>query len=347
MGKKWTKIEKDILIKEYPKKGAKYCSDNLNRTIISIQSMSGKLNLKLNSDAKTKNLKKSHIKTFDKYKIHPAQFLNIKTPEVAYFLGFLWADGHITKKYYNINIEIQEDDMIELITHFNKIGIWNEYIRKRKNWKTQSQISTSNYHIHQFLSENDYLDKSQKSPNKILNKIPINLQHYFFRGWIDGDGCFRENKGNYFFAIAGTANQPWASFKNVLKHVFIKNYKIINIKNKKGSGDILKITNKKDIVKLGDYIYKNYESDKIGLSRKYNIYKTIKEKSYVGRFLTDKQRELAKDKNLGNKNPAYKHLDMSRIKYLWENGYNMRQISIDLSTNGELIKRRLRELNLI
>jgi len=46
----------------------------------------------------------------------------------------------------------------------------------------------------ELLVDNDYKLKSYNSADKILSKIPNSLHHYFFRGLIDGDGCFYLNK---------------------------------------------------------------------------------------------------------------------------------------------------------
>ena len=51
-----------------------------------------------------------------------------------------------------------------------------------------------------------------------------------------------------------------------------KYYKIDRIKNKWGSKSYIKISYQANCKKLLNYIYNNYENDKIGLLRKYNKY---------------------------------------------------------------------------
>ena len=46
--------------------------------------------------------------------------------------------------------------------------------------------------------------------------------------------------------------------------------------NKVNKFSIIRITNRKGIKILGDYIYQNYENDKIGLQRKYDKFVKIK-----------------------------------------------------------------------
>lgn len=341
MGKKWTENDFNFLKDNYPIQGVDYCSKELNRTKRSIQTMTNKLNLKLIEEVKIKILKNSHIKKFDDYKINPAQFLKIETPEIAYLLGLIWADGSICKKTYRITLEIIKDDLDTIINNLYKIGNWDVYERDRNNWKTQKQISTSNYHLHSFMIENDYLIKSIASPDKILSKIPNKLQHYFFRGWIDGDGRFQDNNGNYYFCITGDKFQNWNACEEIFKYLKIK-YSIEKNKNKKGESSVIKITNKKDITKLGDYIYQNYEFDQLGFPRKYEIYKSIREKSLVDRFLTDEQRNIARDKNLGSKNPNYKNVDINKIKELRECGFSIKKIAKEIGVSTTVINSRLK-----
>jgi len=341
MGKKWTENDFNFLKSKYPTCGADYCSQELNRTIGSIHTMAGKLNLKLNDETRINILKESRIKDFDSYKINPSKFLKIENSEVAYFLGLMWSDGSICKKTYKISLEIIKDDLEVILPYLNRIGEWSIYERDRNGWKTQKTITTSNYYIHSFLVENDYLIKSTASPDKILSKIPKNLQHYFFRGLIDGDGHFKDKNGNYYFCITGDKNQKWDACENLFNNLKL-NYKIKKNKNKKGQSSIIKITNKKDIAKLGDYIYKNYGKDNIGFPRKYQIYKSIKDKSLTDRHLTDDQRRIAREKNLGAKNPNYKPVDVIKIKKLKELGWSLSKIAREIGVSTTIISDRLK-----
>jgi hypothetical protein len=130
-----------------------------------------------------------------------------------------------------------------------------------------------------FLIENDYDKKSYTSANKILSKIPNEIKHYWFRGLIDGDGCFYHytpKKGSTLrqFVLTSTYEQDWTYFENLCKELEIK-YTIKRIKNIKSASSVIRITNKKGIKKLGEYIYQNFKKDSIGLIRKFNKFKLI------------------------------------------------------------------------
>ncbi len=276
--KKWMKWEEDILIENYPKLGADGCTVLLpgrTKSAIENRAITG-LGLKLNSDVRsaiTSGAKKTVNVSAD-------QFINIRTKEVAYFLGFLWADGYLngTLRNKNITVKINTEDAETLMPTLNQIGKWNVYTYKTK-WKDSTTITTNNQVIFDYLSDHDYAIKSVASPNKILSKIPQSLQRYFFRGIVDGDGCFYiKTEGGKLkqkqFSVTSTFEQDWLYFEGLCKILNIK-YTIQRVKGKT-SYSALRVLNKDGIVALGEFIYHEY--DNIGLQRKYKKFLTIKEK---------------------------------------------------------------------
>ena len=61
--------------------------------------------------------------------------------------------------------------------------------------------------------------------------------------------------------------------ENLSIYLKINKYSIKRQLTKRGNYSQFKITNKSDILKLGNYIYQNY--DNIGLERKFNKYQDI------------------------------------------------------------------------
>ena len=114
-------------------------------------------------------------------------FIDIKTKEMSYILGFLWADGHI-RKPYSVGTTINIKDSLDIKNIFSKTGDWCFYNCKRFDKRTKRnytnfEILTSNKKIVDFLIENDYDKKSIVSPNKILSKIPDEFKLYFLGGF--------------------------------------------------------------------------------------------------------------------------------------------------------------------
>lgn len=271
---KWTNEKLSILKDNYSNYGSKYCAELLGCSISSIQNRVHKLGLKMDKNSKSTLLSESKNSTNIDYK----GFIKLNNPEVVYYLGLFWADGYMYQNKNNstLGVGLIECDMVELEPHLDKIGVWNKRVSKNKkieSWKPTKSLTTNNKRLYEFLKENDYCEKSNKSADKILSIIPNNLKHYFFRGLSDGDGCFyyyKPKKGSTLrqFSIASSREQDWSYVEKLFNYLGIK-YSISVGK----SGSQIRITNKKGIKLFGNYIYQNY--DDIGLSRKHKKYLEI------------------------------------------------------------------------
>ena len=227
------------------------------------------------------------------YKVNPEQFINILTPEVAYILGILWADGHVSKNN-TISISILRSDMDDIINIFLKTGNWRIYNYKPKITKPQTLLCTSNDIIFKFLIKNGYKAKSWKSACKILSKIPEHLKHYWFRGLVDGDGCFHLHTGRRTkqIFIASGYKQDWSFLEKRCKKLKIQ-YKILRRKqinrrsHKETRNSIFLIAKSFDIQKFSNFIYNNYENDHIGFKRKWNKYQDILK--YINEYPSQKK----------------------------------------------------------
>lgn len=169
------------------------------------------------NDFKTKNLyckelsEKYKIKVhtiyriLDKYKIqrktgkhsscNEDYFSKIDSPNKAYLLGFITADGSITGKYSNscsIEVQMKDSDILYFAkSEINPSSVITEcFYKKKMNQKVR------------FSSKklcND-LKKYGVIPNKslIIKRVPVELIPtellcYYFRGLIDGDGCVHKD----------------------------------------------------------------------------------------------------------------------------------------------------------
>lgn len=215
------------------------------------------------------------------YNVNPDHFLDIKTPEVAYILGLLWADGHVGKNN-TISISILKKDMDKVLKVFMKIGRWGQYEAQQENRQKQLMLYTCNDKLTNFLLENDYKSKSYESADKILSKIPEYLKYYWFRGLVDGDGCIRVDKKHRTrqIFIASGYEQNWNYMELQCNRLNIK-YKIVKrmqFQNGRLNKNSIFLIRQSESVKIfGNYIYNNYLIDGIGLSRKYKKFTKILE----------------------------------------------------------------------
>ena len=242
-------------------------------------------------------------------RINMEDFYDIKSKDVSYFLGLLWADGHVSKNNNMVNIECNSEDMLSFRKSLDSFGNWSFYNRKRERNKIECKPLTNVYIcdslLKSFLVENDFLEKSIKSPTKILSKIPKELVKYFLLGIIDGDGCFyfKKGKSNQFY-LSGTYNQDWSQFEILFKSIGV-DIKKIKVENK-SKYSAIRVTNVNDIKKIGDFIYSSIEKDNIGLKRKYEKYKLIVEnlihrneiKEYIKKNIHKSKKELVSELNI-------------------------------------------------
>lgn len=285
--KHYTEEEIEFLKINYHKFGGSYCSLALNKTKNSILAKVKRLNLYLDDNIKSKIKSQNSLGWYNKidnesYNVGYEQFKNIDTPEISYILGLLWTDGDCHKnKYHNdIRVEIIKKDLDDIRHIFDKVGKWGYYNRKRKNRKETAILKTSNRPLLEYLYLNDFNKKSFASPDKILDKIPSQLKSYFFRGIIDGDGCFYNGKRLKLLSVTSSVDQDWKYLEDLFHDLNVE-YKIKRKEHKSKDGNIshsslVYVVGIDRISIIGDYIYKDFEFDNIGLKRKYEKYLLIK-----------------------------------------------------------------------
>ena len=224
-------------------------------------------------------------------KIHYNDFIKNHTPESVYILGLLWADGTINKKTNFFSIECIKDDIDYFYPIFQTTGKYGLYTRNRMGRKVQGTIGGCSLELSNFLKENDYTHKSIMSPDKILFTIPENLKQYFFLGWSDGDGNFylqenqREKGGIVQYTMSGSYEQDWNALIKICEKLNV-NYRIDKIITKLNhSYSSFRICRSDDIIKFGDYLYKD---TKIGLKRKIEYFNRIK------KYINDKPSSIIK-----------------------------------------------------
>lgn len=275
MKNKWTQDEINFLIENYPSYGKEYCEKKLNREGSSIFKKASRLKLKVISDVRLANNIKAQVKFQNErpnndFNINIEQFLNIQKPEVAYILGFLWADGYIIRN--EIRLEIVKDDLDHIKPILESIGTWTYSYRDRNRngvkTKTSGRAVTSNRKLKEFLACYDYDKKSYVSADKILSKIPNELKHYFFRGFVDGDGNIYPPKKR--ITLAGSLKQDWGFISKICDELKIKHNIYCN--SNKSTNSVVEINGINGVI-FGNYIFKGNE---FGLKRKSDKFNKIK-----------------------------------------------------------------------
>lgn len=186
-----------------------------------------------------------------------------------YFLGFLWSDGFIER--YRTILEIVEEDALEILDDIKSIDFLkiSTSRRTRKNRRTQIAIYFCDSKFYDEFQSKYFIDKSTRSPDDLIDEIPIEMIRYFYLGLIDGDGCFYFNNKSRQFYVSSSYDQNWSHMTRLFENLGIKQYEIRRVINPNGNrSSYIRIKKHVEIESLYRYLYPNgYE---IGLTRKYN-----------------------------------------------------------------------------
>tara|TARA_Y100000034_G_C6846829_1_gene383693 strand:- start:141 stop:977 length:837 start_codon:yes stop_codon:yes gene_type:complete len=263
----------EYLRKHYSEQGSD-CSIALPFSSRQVVTKASKLGLRVSTRRKSQTQSTRSQNTIHKTNIDVNKFCNPQSPNTAYALGFMWADGYINdiSQSYRIEVEIKRVDADDVFPHFNHCGDWTRHDRNRPNREPQARICTGNKRLFQFLKSFDYHLKRKEAPEKIVQWVCPSVAHVFWRGYFDGDGWFHlRNKKLYQAGFAGTYHQNWSSTIHMLKSIGCtfgtrrQNYST-------GQSSAIIISNKPSVKNLGKYIY---SEPLFGLKRKYDQWSSI------------------------------------------------------------------------
>lgn len=256
----FTSTEIDFLKENFIKHGTEYCAKKLERTSPYVAKKAYSLGLRRRTSEQWKFDKSPKL-------VNIEYFHKMTSPTIAYILGFIWADGNVSKTKHRITITIKYEDGESLKNTFLLYIPFHIHI---SNSRHQFMFYINDINLHSFLVDNDYLNKSVMSPSKILSKIPQHLHHYFFRGYFDGDGCFT-NKSNCCVSFTGSYEQNWTDIE-----CFIKSFdiipKIIRRAHMQSKSSFIYFYGKQNCKRFLDALYSGKE---VGLARKSHLHKTL------------------------------------------------------------------------
>ena len=211
-------------------------------------------------------------------------FNEIKTSNQAYWLGFIFADGWITKSNsgnsYELGIELCDVDEQQLIDFNNELGgvhnikhaHYEKYICSHKNISVTDTVCIRIYSkqiVKDLMKHNILENKTLKQEYPIVDD---NLFFDFIRGYIDGDGCIYVNENN----ISSSQVHITSSHCEVLNYIKDK-FSLYGIKSniyKEKENKYRIYLNHENSIKLLDLIY--YDNNVQKLERKYKKYLLLK-----------------------------------------------------------------------
>lgn len=267
MAKFYTEEEINFLKEFGPKYGPKICADKLGRGLEGVKSKFYKLGISISGESVSEE-EIASLTFNSSFKELNIEFENHKNPkELAYWLGFFWADGYI-RKDSELVIEITEEDGLTLKPIFMRLASFKIYKRSREGRKPQMSFYYRDKSIAQILKSLGKYSNSIESHEKILKYIPEKYRNYFIRGLIDGDGCFYTDSKHVQFSITNSINYDWEYLKNYFNGVYNLNCLIHNTETNNGNSSTLRASGKYNIIEFIKQLYKI--KDGVWLPRKFN-----------------------------------------------------------------------------
>lgn len=210
-------------------------------------------------------------------------FHEIKEPNQAYWLGFIFADGWIThtkNNSYELGIELNEQDKQQLIDFNNELG--GQHVIKHAYHQKyicghHSPSATSSVCIRIYSKQifDDLVSHNICECKTLKPDFPIVEDKLFFdflRGYLDGDGCIYVNSQHYNKSCVHFT----ASHNEVLKYIQQKmlQYNIQSSIYQEKERKYRLYFNYQNALSLLDLIYYSDQVQK--LQRKYDKYKILK-----------------------------------------------------------------------
>ena len=212
-------------------------------------------NKKLSLILKERNLlRKSGHK---KFILNEDYFKNIDNKDKSYWIGFILADGCLTKNN-TFKLVLSEKDENH-INKFLKCLNSNFPIKKeRRNFdgKINSSLVIKRIKFYENLINLGLFER--KSTKEKIIKMNYNLYKYFILGIYDGDGWLSFNKNCREFGICSSYEICNFIKEFLLKELNIKTNKII-LNNSKNINNLyrVRVTKKNDILKILNYLYED------------------------------------------------------------------------------------------
>lgn len=216
-----------------------------------------------------------------KYSLDENYFETIDTEEKAYWLGFIMADGCITrteKKYepnrFELLLQNQESEHI-LLNKFKQdiktdipIKIFTNTNKKYSFETEEIQLRINSKMFVRNLINNGITEKKTGKEN-VPNTVPNILIHHFIRGFFDGDGCIKKDNR---ISLGSSSRLILEQINSFLKKELDFEFKIYERAEYKVPFYLFESSDFKKNKAFLDLIYKD---STIYLERKYNKYLSL------------------------------------------------------------------------
>lgn len=255
---------------------SRICSDSLRKSRVLTNFLYSKICKKCGKEFETHESNRSHCTDC---KIPPnilkdEEFFKKWSPEMAYILGFVVADGTIIVDRFreSLRLRILSTDIEILEKIANVLGVCKIHKNKSRGGtrKQTFYLDICNRRFVQHLIDLGVCPNKSYDMKKL--DIPEELFSHFFRGYLDGDGCFsygNSTRGGKFCHVSwvGACKDYMKWLHDEVNRVLGSGKPKIHVDNKGYYRSF--ISGKNKVRKLLDYIYNN---SSIHLERKFVKY---------------------------------------------------------------------------
>ena len=211
-----------------------------------------------------------------KYSLDEDYFEKIDTPNKAYILGLMYADGcnHIKRNFIKIELKYNDKELLEKVRKEMKIEKPLKYNNKQKERERTGKQSQDTYSIDIYSKKmcKDLEKMGCVERKSLVLKWPDWLENsllpHFIRGYFDGDGSIKSKKG----CEISFASCSW-DFINGLQEILEKFFNVeTHVYRKQDNHELpqtLVITKQSMSKVVLDWVYKDAD---IYMERKYIKY---------------------------------------------------------------------------
>lgn len=250
--RKMTKEMEDFIINSYSNelKSYKFIANELRISEERVKRILAKNNIQINGHRKSRRI----------YTINENFFEKIDSPEKAYVLGFLYADGNISSNLKSVRFlnQLKDIEILEKIVSLIFVDEFKIKIDKNRN-RARFDISSKKM-VKDLISLGCTPKKSLTLKFPTLEQVGKEFQSHFLRGYFDGDGCvyLKGTCLNISFAIS----KPFLEgFSRLLEEIGYSFYL-----EDRGSIYVVKSIGNVNGLKILNFIYRDFKS--IFLNRK-------------------------------------------------------------------------------
>lgn len=193
----------------------------------------------------------------------------IDSPEKAYWLGLLYADGYVHR--YGLSLGMIDREHIEKFKYFMSADYVVE-TQLRSGVKPIYSLRISDALLPKMLAKHGLVFR--KARRLSLPRLPGKLLMHFVRGFFDGDGYFTCSRGSnqWQLGFVSASKQFLRQLQDLLCRQMSKKRGCITINH--GSCWILSFAGNRLVPKIADWMYKDAD---VFLDRKYKTYCKMKE----------------------------------------------------------------------